>query len=709
MILYDYDYKMVDLWLMGNTNNNPWLANSFSKILKNNPLTSWQTKSTNSLLSQAKNITPVADIWKVEAPLMDTPQGAMPWYIGNLKNAEMFTKPLPEIKKPAMQSTIPQATQPIQQPKLTDMMDKNMASASGISGVNKPTVWSQFWMLKWAEQTMVTNMPQETQKEIVNPTFVPKKDGEWKIDPIDFAKVIKQKYPDYINVDDATLAHKILEKYPDYSTQVRDYVGNKWLNAVPLTTVVRAGSATKSFVSNIVDMAKNWTKSIVSDWGITWLPMLNAEWKIGWKELLFALVPWSKQAVEMFWWKQENLFDNTVNKLAQKAQDEIQKKMWWDLKSNEAKVTSLLTQTLPFFFVPQMSAEAWVSEVTSKISSKLSYEFPKLAKFLSNGVVRKILTNTIESIPNTEITTQISQWKMATPWQLALWAVAQNAIWAKDIYKAVKPLTTTEVRASSKALDLIKEKNTAKTRTLADQENRLVQPKQWKISKILQWKKQAEIIPTKWIQRAEQVINKRIPNLSEDVIQAGKQVKNEIGIMSKELKPQLQKIKVGSRTKLKADTYKSIQSEILSKDTLNIAEKKAVKKAILKIKTAKNANDLWEARIEYDKSIPDRVRKANINSDNKLQLAQQTRKSTRNEINNMINEVSDWITDTNVRETFKDMSSLYEAGWNIKKRVGMETKGTEWIWKKIIGKAISKALPYALWWLGLEWIHKLWF
>jgi len=93
---------------MGNTNNNPNLASGFSKILKNNPLTSGQVKSTNHLLSQVKNMTPVSEMGKEEQPQMENQTPAMPNYVGNLKGGGIFLKDLPQIK-----TTMPNYIQPL--------------------------------------------------------------------------------------------------------------------------------------------------------------------------------------------------------------------------------------------------------------------------------------------------------------------------------------------------------------------------------------------------------------------------------------------------------------------------------------------------------------------------------------------------------------------------------------------------------------------
>lgn len=43
------------------------------------------------------------------------------------------------------------------------------------------------------------------------------------MDTTTFAKKIKEKYPEYTNLDDTTLVQKIIEKYPTYKTQITDY------------------------------------------------------------------------------------------------------------------------------------------------------------------------------------------------------------------------------------------------------------------------------------------------------------------------------------------------------------------------------------------------------------------------------------------------------------------------------------------------------
>lgn len=45
-------------------------------------------------------------------------------------------------------------------------------------------------------------------------------EGEIKISLVDFAKKVKEKYPEYKNVDDIELAKKAVEKYPEYKDKV---------------------------------------------------------------------------------------------------------------------------------------------------------------------------------------------------------------------------------------------------------------------------------------------------------------------------------------------------------------------------------------------------------------------------------------------------------------------------------------------------------
>ena len=43
---------------------------------------------------------------------------------------------------------------------------------------------------------------------------------EPKYSPQEFAQILKQKYPQYSDVEDSVLVEKILEKYPQYSNSV---------------------------------------------------------------------------------------------------------------------------------------------------------------------------------------------------------------------------------------------------------------------------------------------------------------------------------------------------------------------------------------------------------------------------------------------------------------------------------------------------------
>tara|TARA_R110002167_G_scaffold51504_2_gene149027 strand:+ start:2204 stop:3583 length:1380 start_codon:yes stop_codon:yes gene_type:complete len=222
---------------------------------------------------------------------------------------------------------------------------------------------------------------------------------------------------------------------------------------------------------------------------------------------------------------------------------------------------------------------------------------------------------------------------------------------------------------------------TAGEKSLALSQGRLETPKKGFLQKIF-GSKDGTIAPTPKLIKAEEVITRDLPNLDtgnpavvfEEVVKLGK-TKADV------LRPQLKAVPINKARKKSVETAaKSIEDSIIkNEDVFKLLTKKerdAATKLLEDIRSAKNAEDLWNARISYDRLIPDKVKKATELSDSVTQFRERSWLENRGEINNLLDDLA---SDVGVKNDFLEMSSLYEAQENMIKRAKEFSKGEKGI------------------------------
>ena len=90
-------------------------------------------------------------------------------------------------------------------------------------------------------------------------------------------------------------------------------------------------------------------------------------------------------------------------------------------------------------------------------------------------------------------------------------------------------------------------------------------------------------------------------------------------------------------------------------------------------------------------------------SDNALQKQKAVWLETRAKLNTMLDDVTSWIKNIQVKESFKDMNALYEARNNIVKKLNNLTKPKPWL---LNPSAFTKKLIW--YWLAWAWLEYLW-
>lgn len=143
------------------------------------------------------------------------------------------------------------------------------------------------------------------------------------------------------------------------------------------------------------------------------------------------------------------------------------------------------------------------------------------------------------------------------------------------------------------------------------------------------------------------------------------------------LRPQME------ATPIKPETVQKINTdwEALKKNQLadapateepNVAKRQAKFESLLQKSGSSSHADLWDTRINYDNSISDAVKKANINSSESLQLQKEEWLQNRKILSDAINDTNLGMGGTS-QKAFSDMSNLYEAKNNLLSKAEIKT------------------------------------
>lgn len=178
------------------------------------------------------------------------------------------------------------------------------------------------------------------------------------------------------------------------------------------------------------------------------------------------------------------------------------------------------------------------------------------------------------------------------------------------------------------------------------------------------------IAPTEKIKDASRIIMERIPNAQKlKPTELYAKVNDEITKTAEALRPQMQSIPI------KPETIQKINDDWTNLKSLQIKNTDATEEAnILKLQNQfeerlmKSGNssydDLWQARIDYDNSVPANVKKANSFSSESLQNKKEIWLQNREILNGAIKDTTFGMGKT-AQQPFDEMSSLYDAQTNL--------------------------------------------
>lgn len=223
--------------------------------------------------------------------------------------------------------------------------------------------------------------------------------------------------------------------------------------------------------------------------------------------------------------------------------------------------------------------------------------------------------------------------------------------------------------------EMISPKNTAKEARLAQQEGRLVKGKQ---PTIFRSGTADTVMPSQKTLSARDTILKNIPGAGKmNPTDLYKAVDENITKMATDLRPQMEATQIKPETIQKINDdwnalKKSQMESAPATEEANVLKRQAKFEATLQKSGASHQGDLWDTRVEYDKSISKNVKQANVNSPESLQIQKEEWLQNRKILNDAINDATHGMGESS-KKAFEEMSNLYEARSNILSKAKVET------------------------------------
>lgn len=211
--------------------------------------------------------------------------------------------------------------------------------------------------------------------------------------------------------------------------------------------------------------------------------------------------------------------------------------------------------------------------------------------------------------------------------------------------------------------EMISPKPTIKQAKLAMTEGRLQEPTP---GGIIKEGKPGRIAPSEQNVKSSFTIQKYVPDAAKmEPTELYKTLETKVGDISKQLKPEMQKVKIKPETfdQMSSD-WKEVKSAQAKDPYLpsSVNLKKLHTDFETRIKNIKDGSidDIWEARKAYDGSVPSSVKEATELSSESLQAQKDMWLENRRIFSDAINDAENGLGQTS-RQAFSDMRDMYEA------------------------------------------------
>jgi hypothetical protein len=260
-------------------------------------------------------------------------------------------------------------------------------------------------------------------------------------------------------------------------------------------------------------------------------------------------------------------------------------------------------------------------------------------------------------------------------WTRIAWDVLQTWIWVAQVAKSIaKSWTKKAVLNILKEADTVWGKRAALSRWWLDT--------QWPLSKFFKWSKDLVKPSQRTLDATEEVVN-TIKWASKNPQKLYTQISTKISDIWSDLSSKLKTIGIKwSNLSTKELNTKLID---LSNEIKDISPTMWKKLQVLSknITNAGDADEFRKSLQQLDDMIPENV-KSWINLSWKDQYIYDAWRAARWAGNDLLDNIANNISETAVKKSFKSMSNLYHAKWQISQNIGRLTPKVTWIWTKLV-------------------------
>ncbi len=378
----------------------------------------------------------------------------------------------------------------------------------------------------------------------------------------------------------------------------------------------------------------------------------------------------------------------------------------WILNKPAAAVARGAGNVARFFWIPVASKE----EVNKRLEAN---KFSDAARWSQVwGDPNSKVARTVSTVLNTA---------ELIGWIGALWAGVARSIAKKEAANlaakqaagklTAKDITWTAWNNSSiwkkgkKVLDIVSESENAKQTKIALKDGRLVDNSRSKVGEFLfGTKKWPKVLPSQRSVESAGTILTEIPKASTKPIKLFNQIGSKVDEIWGQLWDKLKTVDVSMLDDQKLKAYSKLDDFLKEPSVQEFwgnANAKKVKALTDKILNAKNADEIRQARKEFDALTPESIKNITALSDAKAQVLNGFWKEARWEVNNLLDEVANNTSDLSVKKALKTMSNLYHGQNNILDKIGQTTKAKKGI---INASNILKTIgvgALGAWWLNI--------
>lgn len=215
------------------------------------------------------------------------------------------------------------------------------------------------------------------------------------------------------------------------------------------------------------------------------------------------------------------------------------------------------------------------------------------------------------------------------------------------------------------------------------------------------------------VQRAANTIQQAIPGAAKmSDTELYSSLDDKTSEMAQGLQGEMQKVPVSPDTVGKVkDTWDELKSEqaarpeFLDNEAGNIAFQQKFGNYLKQASNANTLDDVWEARKDYDSSIPNNVKQATEASSPILQTRKTMWLENRAILNSVINDTASGLGQTS-QKAFADMSDMYMGQQNILTKAKVDVKGTSGVFPNTLPGWLKFGLTAGGGAVGLGWVGR---